>query len=141
MQPCFGFETDDWRFSRRWPEYAQPIPQDADPAIITDRAKFFKEPLAGNVGVFLHERPDIVLVRVEFAPSFSPANLTIAEEDIMTAIPQFLMFPDDPSHHVAADVKMPCQRSERPAILHLHDDYLLFEFFSVLDEDRQRGSS
>jgi hypothetical protein len=118
--PCL--ETDNGCFLGGGPENPQPIPKDADAAVITCVAKFFKEPLTGNARVFLQEPLKRLLVRVELACTFPLPNLAIRKENVMTLIPQLLMLSQDAPHHVTADGKMPGKCPDRPALLHFHDN-------------------
>jgi hypothetical protein len=117
------------------PEKPQPIPEDTDAAVITGSAKFFKEPLTGNTGVFLQEPLKRLLVRVELACPLCLPNPSIRKQNIMTLIPQIIVISQNAPHHVAADGKMPGKRPDRPAILGFHDNQPLLELFPVLDKD------
>jgi len=63
--PCL--ETDNGCFFGRGSQSPQSIPQDADAAVITGVAKFFKEPLSGDMRVFFQKPLERLLVRVELA--------------------------------------------------------------------------
>ena len=141
LKPGLCLEADNGRFLGGGPEKPKPIPEDADAAVITGVAKFFKEPLSGDTRVFFQKPFERLLVRVELACAFPLLNLAILEENIMTLIPPFLMLSQDAPHHIAADGKMPGKRPDRPAILGFHDNQPLLELLPVLDKDGHLCSS
>jgi hypothetical protein len=126
LKPRPGLEADDGRFLGSGPEAPKPVPEDTDAAVITGSTEFFKEPLTGNMRIFLQESLNRLFKGIKFPGPLGRASASIRQQNIMTLIPQMLVLSQNAPHHVTADGEMPGEPPDCPALLGFHNNQALF---------------